>query len=73
MLVTIAVLNTIVALYYYLLVVKAMFINRSDAPIASFKSDFMQKLGLAICIAGIVVTGFASGLFEIIRNLSYGI
>jgi NADH-quinone oxidoreductase subunit N len=72
-LVTIAVLNTIVALYYYLLVVKAMFINRSDAPIASFKSDFMQKLGLAICIAGILVTGFASGLFEIIRNLSYGI
>jgi NADH-quinone oxidoreductase subunit N len=72
-LVTIAVLNTIIALYYYLLVVKAMFINRSDAPIASFKSDFMQKLGLAICIAGIVVTGFASGLFEMIRNLSYGI
>jgi len=72
-LVTIAVLNTIIALYYYLLVVKAMFINRSDAPVASFKSDFMQKLGLAICIAGIVVTGFASGLFEMIRNLSYGI
>ncbi|MRR22097.1 NADH-quinone oxidoreductase subunit N [bacterium] len=72
-LVTIAVLNTIIALYYYLLVVKAMFINRSDAPIGSFKSDFMQKLGLAICIAGIVVTGFASGLFEMIRNLSYGI
>ncbi len=72
-LVTIAVLNTIIALYYYLLVVKAMFINRSDAPIASFRSDFMQKLGLAICIAGIVVTGFASGLFEMIRNLSYGI
>jgi len=72
-LVTIAVLNTIIALYYYLLVVKAMFINRSDAPVASFKSDFMQKLGLAICIAGIVVTGFASGLFEMIRNLCYGI
>jgi len=72
-LVTIAVLNTIIALYYYLLVVKAMFINRSEAPIGSFRSDFMQKLGLAICIAGIVVTGFASGLFEMIRNLSYGI
>lgn len=72
-LVTIAVLNTIIALYYYLLVVKAMFINRSEAPIASFRSDFMQKLGLAICIAGIVVTGFTSGLFEMIRNLSYGI
>jgi NADH-quinone oxidoreductase subunit N len=72
-LVTIAVLNTIIALYYYLLVVKAMFINKSDAPIEPLRSDFMQKLGLAICIAGIIVTGFASGLFEIIRNLSYGI
>lgn len=72
-LVTIAVLNTIIALYYYLLVVKAMFINKSESPIPAFKSDFMQKLGLAICIAGIVVSGFASGLFEMIRNLSYGI
>jgi len=72
-LVSIAVLNTIVALYYYLLVVKAMFINKNDSPIPVFKSDFMSKLGLAICIAGIVATGFASGLFEMIRNLSYGI
>ena len=72
-LVTIAVLNTIIALYYYLLVVKAMFINKNESPVPAFKSDFMEKLGLAICIAGIVVTGFASGLFEMIRNLSYGI
>jgi NADH-quinone oxidoreductase subunit N len=54
-------------------VVKAMFINKNDNPIPVFKSDFMSKLGLAICIAGIVATGFASGLFEMIRNLSYGI
>jgi NADH-quinone oxidoreductase subunit N len=72
-LVAIAVLNTIVALYYYLLVVKAMFINKSENPIPDFKSDSMSKLGLAICIAGIVITGFASGFFEMIRNLSYGI
>ena len=72
-LVTIAVLNTIIALYYYLLVVKAMFINRNETPIEPFKSDSMSKLGLAICLAGIIVTGFASGIFEMIRNLSYGI
>ena len=70
---TIAVLNTIIALYYYLLVVKAMFINRNETPIEPFKSDSMSKLGLAICLAGIIVTGFASGIFEMIRNLSYGI
>ena len=53
-LVTIAVLNTIIALYYYLLVVKAMFINRNETPIEPFKSDSMSKLGLAICLAGII-------------------
>ncbi|HPT11500.1 MAG TPA: NADH-quinone oxidoreductase subunit N [Bacteroidales bacterium] len=72
-LVTIAVLNTIISLYYYLLVVKSMFINKNQTPIQPFKSDGMTRLGLIICVAGIVVVGFASGLFEIIRNLSFGI
>lgn len=72
-LVTIAVLNTIIALYYYLLVVKAMFINKNESPVENFRVDFMSKLGLAICVTGIIVTGFASGIFEMIRNLSYGI
>lgn len=73
LLVLIAVLNTIISLYYYLLVVKAMFINKSETPIAKFRSDFPTRFALTICIAGIVVTGFASILFEMIRNLSFGI
>jgi len=72
-LVLIAVLNTIISLYYYLLVVKAMFIIKSDTPIKHFKSDFPTRLALGICIAGIVVTGFASIIFEVIRNLSFGV
>ena len=73
LLVLIAVLNTIISLYYYLLVVRAMFINKSEAPIEKFKSDFPTRLALGICVAGIFVTGFASLLFEMIRNLSYGV
>jgi NADH-quinone oxidoreductase subunit N len=73
LLVLIAVLNTIISLYYYLLVVKAMFINKSDTPIARFNSDGYTKLGLMVCVAGIFVTGFASVIFEMIRNLSFGI
>ncbi len=73
LLVLIAVLNTIISLYYYLLVVKAMFINKNDAPVATFKSDFPTRFGLGICVAGIVITGFASIIFEIIRNLSFGV
>jgi NADH-quinone oxidoreductase subunit N len=72
-LVLIAVLNTIISLYYYLLVVKAMFLNRSDQPIAYFKSDGYTRLGLALCIAGIVIIGFASPVYEMILNLSFGI
>jgi NADH-quinone oxidoreductase subunit N len=73
MLVLIAVLNTIISLYYYLLVVKAMFINKNEAPVARLSSKFSAKLALGICIAGIVITGFASSLFEMIRGLSFGI
>jgi NADH-quinone oxidoreductase subunit N len=73
LLVFIAVLNTIISLFYYLLVVKAMFINKSENPIGTFKSDFSTRLALGICVAGIVVSGFASIIFEAIRNLSYGV
>ena len=73
LLVLIAVLNTIISLFYYLLVVKAMFINKSDSPIAKFRSDFPTRFALGICVAGIFVTGFASVIFEAIRNLSFGV
>jgi NADH-quinone oxidoreductase subunit N len=73
LLVLIAVLNTIISLYYYLLVVKAMFITKSESPIEKFKSDFPTRFALAICVAGIVITGFASVLFEAIRNISFGV
>jgi NADH-quinone oxidoreductase subunit N len=72
-LVLIAVLNTIISLYYYLLVVKAMFINISEAPIEKFRSDFPTRLALGICVAGIVVTGFASIIFEVMKNMSFGV
>jgi len=72
-LLTIAVLNTIISLYYYLLVVKAMFINKNDEPIAHFSSDAYTKMGLAMCVFGMVIVGFASPIWEYILSLSYGV
>jgi len=69
-LVLIAVLNTIVSLYYYLLIVKAMFLNQSEKPIEYFKTDWYSRIGLLICVVGLVVTGFASNLFEYLLQLS---
>lgn len=62
-LVLIALINTIVSLYYYLLVVKAMFINTNDAPMASFKSHWSERAGLLICVAGILVAGLISSVY----------
>jgi NADH-quinone oxidoreductase subunit N len=73
LLVLIAVLNTIISLYYYLLVVKAMFINKSENPIEKFRTDFPTRFALGLCVAGIVITGFASIIFEVIKNISFGV
>ncbi len=71
LLVLIAVLNTIISLYYYLLVVKAMFINKNETPIEHFKNDFLTRLGLIICVVGIIVIGFASTFFDYLNNLNF--
>jgi len=72
LLVLIAVLNTIISLYYYLLVVKAMFINKNETPVGKFRSDFPTLLAIGICVAGIFFTGFAGIIFEIIKDFSFG-
>lgn len=72
-LVLIAVLNATISLYYYLLVIKAMFINKNDQPIAKFQSDTTTKIGLLLCTLGIFVLGFWSQIYEIINAVAYGI
>jgi NADH-quinone oxidoreductase subunit N len=60
----IALVNTVVSLYYYLLIVKAMYIKQTDAPLPTFKSDANTKLALAICTAGIALFGVCSCIYE---------
>lgn len=72
-LVFIAVLNATISLYYYLLVVKAMFINKNDEPIAKFKTDWVSRIGLLLTAAGLIIIGFWSYIYEFINNLTIGI
>ena len=60
----IALVNTVVSLYYYLLIVKAMYIIPSDSPLPEFKSDCNSKLALAICTLGIAAFGICSCIYE---------
>jgi NADH-quinone oxidoreductase subunit N len=65
----VAVLNTVIALYYYLLVVKAMFINSNDTPVTPFTSDMAMRISLVACSVGILIIGFYSPVFEYIQEL----
>lgn len=71
-LVLIAVVNTIISLYYYLLVVKAMFIDSSENPVPMLKSDFFNRTSLIICTAGILMVGILSFFMDKIGLYSFG-
>lgn len=60
----IALINTVVSLYYYLLIVKAMYIKKSDSPLPTFSSDCNTRLALTLCTAGIVAFGVFSCVYE---------
>ena len=73
LLVFIALINTILSLYFYLKIVKAMYINKSDEPIAAFRSDNYTRASLAICTLGIVVLSIASVVYQSIDKFSFGL
>ena len=72
LLVFIALINTILSLYYYLKIVKAMYINKSDEPITAFRSDNYTRASLVICTLGIVALSIASVVYQSIDKFSFG-
>ena len=69
-LVLIALINTIVSLYYYLLVVKAMFISEDECQIAPFRSSVSERIGLWITVAGIIGLGIASCVYSHLLDIA---
>lgn len=69
-LVFIGVVNATISLYYYLLVVRAMFLRKNPDAIPYFKSKIYMKLGLVIAAAGILVAGLYSPFYEYIFSIS---
>lgn len=66
----IALINTVISLYYYLLIVKAMYIKKSENPLPTFKSHTNTKLALAVCTAGVVLFGVCYMVFDWIHAAS---
>ncbi len=62
-------LNMVVSLFYYLRVVRAMFMDKNETPIEKIKIAFPVRLGMIICGAGIVLVGLLSWILEYIQSL----
>jgi NADH-quinone oxidoreductase subunit N len=68
----IALVNTVISLYYYLLIVKAMYIKKSENPLPTFESDDSTKFALAICTAGVALFGICSYIYDWLSGASIG-
>ena len=68
--ITVAALNMIISLYYYLRVIRAVFMDTNEQPIGKIKLDLSTKLGMIICGTGIVLLGLLSWVYDYITTLS---
>ena len=67
--ITIAALNMIISLYYYLRVIRAAFMDKNETPIEKIKLGPSVKLAMIICAAGIVLIGLLSWIYDYIDSL----
>ena len=63
-------LNLVISLYYYLRIIRAIFMDKNETPVEKIAVPMPVKIGLIICAAGIVATGFISFIYEYIQSLS---
>jgi NADH-quinone oxidoreductase subunit N len=63
----IALINTVISLYYYLLIVKAMYITPNETPVAPFRSDVYTRISLIVCLTGILLIGVVSCVYNSIN------
>ena len=70
--IVIAALNLIISFYYYLKVVKAIFMDANEQPVPKIQIAFTPKLAMFICLAGIILAGLFSVIYNYIYLLSCG-
>jgi NADH-quinone oxidoreductase subunit N len=60
----------IISLYYYLRVIKAMFIDENESPVEKIHVDALPATAMFICAAAILCIGFAGFIYNYIYSLS---
>jgi NADH-quinone oxidoreductase subunit N len=69
-LITVAALNMIIAFYYYLRIVKAIFMDQNEEPIKPLSVPLLPRLSLYTCIVGVLAAGFIGWIYQHIHQLA---
>lgn len=69
-LITIAALNMVISFYYYLRIVKAIFMDENAHPIQRLSIPTYPKIAMYICVAGIIFTGLVSYVYDYIQSVT---
>ena len=72
-LISFAALNMVISFYYYLRVVKAIFMDENATPIEKLQVPIVSKLAMYLCVIGVIVTGLASMVYDYIYSISIGL
>ncbi len=68
----IAAANMVISLYYYLRVIKAIFMDKQEQPMEKLALPLLPNIAFFVCVAGVLVTGLIGGVYEYIYSLSAG-
>lgn len=68
----IALVNTVVSLYYYLLIVKAMYINPNAEPIARFRVSLPGLVAIVLCVVTTMFFGVLNAPYNFLSYFGFG-
>jgi len=67
--IAIAALNMIISLYYYLRIIRSVFMDKNEQPLGPVGKDSDSRFALLLCAVGIVMVGLMSWIYEYIQGL----
>ena len=72
LLIAIASLNMIISFYYYLRIIKIMFMDKNDNPVEKISIPFLPKVAILICLVNMIIIGIDGDIYQYIYTLCIG-
>lgn len=71
--ITLAALNIIISFYYYLRIVKVMFMEENPEPMERMNIPLLPRISLYLCMAGVLTVAFIPWIYDYINRLAISI